>query len=402
MGFPSQPSPVKREVAKERGAGDFFSCQGSGGQQRDRIEYHRPIYQEESGMLDKLESIEKRYEELNQLMSQHEVISDMVKLQALAKEQSGISGTVSKFREYKKVLKELEDTRAMKAKGMDKEMAGLVEEEMERLSNRVQVLEQELRTSLVPKDKNDEKDVIVEIRAGAGGDEAGLFAADMFRMYTRYAETKRWGIEVIDSNQSGIGGFKEIIFEVKGKGAYSRLKWERGVHRVQRVPVTESSGRIHTSTVTVIVLPEAEEVEVHINPDDLRIDIFCAGGHGGQNVNKVATAIRITHLPTGIVTVCQDERSQLKNKNKAMAVLRARILDQEVRKQEEEISADRRSQVGTGERSEKIRTYNFPQGRVSDHRIGLTLHNLEAVLDGNLDPVIDALAAHENARVLET
>jgi peptide chain release factor 1 len=353
-------------------------------------------------MLDKLESIEKRYEELNQLMSQHEVISDMAKLQALAKEQAGISGTVSKFREYKKVLKELEDTRAMKAKGQDEEMAGMVEEEMERLNGRVQVLEQELRTSLIPKDKNAEKDVIVEIRAGAGGDEAGLFAANLFRMYTRYAEIKRWGVEVIDSNQSGIGGFKEIIFEVKGRGAYSRLKWERGVHRVQRVPVTESSGRIHTSTVTVAVLPEAEEVEVHINPDDLRIDIYCAGGHGGQNVNKVATAIRITHLPTGIVTVCQDERSQLKNKNKAMAVLRARILDQEVRKQEEEISADRRSQVGTGERSEKIRTYNFPQGRVSDHRIGLTLHNLEAILEGNLDPVIDALAAEENARVLET
>ena len=353
-------------------------------------------------MLDKLESIEKRYEELNQLLSQHEVISDMAKLQALAKEQAWISDTVSKFREYKKVLRELEDTRAMKAKGQDEEMAGMVEEEMERLNGRVQVLEQELRTALIPKDKNAEKDVIVEIRAGAGGDEAGLFAADLFRMYTRYAEIKRWGVEVIDSNQSGIGGFKEIIFEVKGKGAYSRLKWERGVHRVQRVPVTESSGRIHTSTVTVAVLPEAEEVEVHINPDDLRIDIYCAGGHGGQNVNKVATAVRITHLPTGIVTVCQDERSQLKNKNKAMAVLRARILDQERRKQDEEISADRRSQVGTGERSEKIRTYNFPQGRVSDHRIGLTLHNLEAILEGNLDPVIDALAAEENARVLET
>ena len=353
-------------------------------------------------MLDKLESIEKRYEELNQLMSQHEVISDMAKLQALAKEQAWISGTVSKFREYKKVLRELEDTRAMKAKGLDEGMAGLVEEEMERLSGRKQILEQELRTSLIPKDKNDEKDVIVEIRAGAGGDEAGLFAADLFRMYTRYAEVKRWGVEVIDSNQSGIGGFKEIIFEVKGRGAYSRLKWERGVHRVQRVPTTESSGRIHTSTATVAVLPEAEEVDVHINPDDLRIDTFCAGGHGGQNVNKVSTAIRITHLPTGIVTVCQDERSQLKNKNKAMAVLRARILDREVRKQEEEISADRRSQVGTGERSEKIRTYNFPQGRVSDHRIGLTLHNLEAILDGSLDPVIDALAADENARVLET
>ena len=353
-------------------------------------------------MLDKLESIEKRYEELNQLLSQHEVISDMAKLQALAKEQAWISDTVSKFREYKKVLRELEDTRAMKAKGQDEEMAGMVEEEMERLNGRVQVLEQELRTALIPKDKNAEKDVIVEIRAGAGGDEAGLFAADLFRMYTRYAEIKRWGVEVIDSNQSGIGGFKEIIFEVKGKGAYSRLKWERGVHRVQRVPTTESSGRIHTSTATVAVLPEAEEVDVHINPDDLRIDTFCAGGHGGQNVNKVSTAIRITHLPTGIVTVCQDERSQLKNKNKAMAVLRARILDREVRKQEEEISADRRSQVGTGERSEKIRTYNFPQGRVSDHRIGLTLHNLEAILDGSLDPVIDALAADENARVLET
>ena len=353
-------------------------------------------------MLDKLESIEKRYEELNQLMSQHEVISDMAKLQALAKEQAWISGTVSKFREYKKVLREIEDTCAMNAKGLDEGMAGLVEEEVERLSGRKQILEQELRTSLIPKDKNDEKDVIVEIRAGAGGDEAGLFAADLFRMYTRYAEVKRWGVEVIDSNQSGIGGFKEIIFEVKGRGAYSRLKWERGVHRVQRVPTTESSGRIHTSTATVAVLPEAEEVDVHINPDDLRIDTFCAGGHGGQNVNKVSTAIRITHLPTGIVTVCQDERSQLKNKNKAMAVLRARILDREVRKQEEEISADRRSQVGTGERSEKIRTYNFPQGRVSDHRIGLTLHNLEAILDGSLDPVIDALAADENARVLET
>ena len=333
-------------------------------------------------------------------MSQPEIISDMEKLQSLAKEQAGISGIVTKFREYKKVLKELEDTRAMKTKGQDKELAGLVEEEMERLIGREKALEQELRAALIPKDKNDEKDVIVEIRAGAGGDEAGLFAADLFRMYTRYAETKRWGVEVIDSNQSGIGGFKEIIFEVKGRGAYSRLKWERGVHRVQRVPVTESSGRIHTSTVTVAVLPEAEEVEVRIDPDDLRIDIFCAGGHGGQNVNKVATAVRITHLPTGIVTVCQDERSQLKNKNKAMAVLRARLLDQERRKQEEEISADRRSQVGTGERSEKIRTYNFPQGRVSDHRIGLTLHNLEAILNGNLDPVIDALATDEQARVL--
>ena len=351
-------------------------------------------------MLDKLESIEKRYEELNHLMAQHEVISDLERLQSLAREQAGISDTVNKYREYKKVTKELEDTRAMKTRGLDKDMAALIEEELERLTVREQALGEALRAALIPKDENDEKDVIVEIRAGAGGDEAGLFAADLFRMYTRYAETKRWGIEVIDSNQSGVGGFKEIIFEVKGRGAYSRLKWERGVHRVQRVPVTESSGRIHTSTVTVAVLPEAEEVDVKINPDDLRIDIFCAGGHGGQNVNKVATAVRITHLPTGIVTVCQDERSQLKNKTKAMAVLRARILDQERRKQEEEISADRRSQVGTGERSEKIRTYNFPQGRVSDHRIGLTLHNIESILGGNLDPIIDALAADEQARLL--
>jgi peptide chain release factor 1 len=351
-------------------------------------------------MLDKLESIEERYEELSRLMSRPEVISDLDNLQSLAREQAGISDIVSKVREYKSVLKELEDTRAMKAKGMDEEMAGLIEEELENLSGREKVLEQELRAALIPKDENDEKDVIVEIRAGAGGDEAGLFAADLFRMYTRYAETKRWGVEVIDSNQSGVGGFKEIIFEVKGRGAFSRLKWERGVHRVQRVPVTESSGRIHTSTVTVAVMPEAEEVDIKVNPDDLRIDIFCAGGHGGQNVNKVSTAIRITHLPTGIVTVCQDERSQLKNKNKAMAVMRARLLDQERRKQEQEISADRRSQVGTGERSEKIRTYNFPQGRVSDHRIGLTLHNIESVLDGNLDDFIDALAADEQARVL--
>ncbi|MFA5368236.1 MAG: peptide chain release factor 1 [Dehalococcoidia bacterium] len=351
-------------------------------------------------MFDKLESIEKRYEELNQLMSQHEVISDLERLHALAKEQAWISDTVAKFREYKKVLKELEDTRSMKAKGLDEEMSVLIDEELERLTGREQALGQDLRAALIPKDENDEKNVIVEIRAGAGGDEAGLFAADLFRMYTRYAEVKRWGVEVIDSNQSGIGGFKEIIFEVKGRGAYSRLKWERGVHRVQRVPVTESSGRIHTSTVTVAILPEAEEVDVKINPDDLRIDVFCAGGHGGQNVNKVATAIRITHLPTGIVTVCQDERSQLKNKTKAMAVMRARILDQERRRQEEEISADRRSQVGTGERSEKIRTYNFPQGRVSDHRIGLTLHNIESILEGNLDPIIDALDADEQARVL--
>ena len=260
---------------------------------------------------------------------------------------------------------------------------------------------QELKLALLPRDANDEKDVIVEIRAGAGGDEAGLFAADLFRMYTRYAESKGWQVDVVDSSLSGIGGFKEIVFEVKGRGAYSRLKYERGVHRVQRVPVTEAGGRIHTSTATVAVLPEAEEVEVEISPDDLKVDTFRASGHGGQHVNKVASAVRITHLPTGIVASCQDERSQGRNRMRAMAVLRARILDREQRQQELELARERRAQVGSGERSEKIRTYNFPQGRVSDHRIGLTLHNLESILEGGLDSLIDAVATEDQAKRLE-
>ncbi len=346
-------------------------------------------------MLDRLEVVEKRYEELNQLMAQPEVAADHERLQPLAKEQAGISDLVAMYREYKDTTRTLEETRAMLHDGLDDEMAALAKEELESLEARLESLTQELEAALVPQDAYGDKDVIVEIRAGAGGDEAGLFAADLFRMYTRYAETKGWQVDVIDRNQSGIGGFKEIIFEVKGKGAFSRLRYERGVHRVQRVPVTESGGRIHTSTVTVAVLPEPEEVEVDINPDDLKVDIFRSGGHGGQSVNKVATAVRITHLPTGIVATCQDERSQLRNKNSAMAVLRARILDQEQRRHFEEIAKERRSQVGTGERSEKIRTYNFPQSRVSDHRIGLTLHNLERILEGELDPLIDALATSE-------
>jgi len=295
----------------------------------------------------------------------------------------------------------LEETRAMQEKEPDEEMAELVADEVASLEDRLEGLNRELEEALVPQDAYGDKDVIVEIRAGAGGNEAGLFAADLFRMYNRYAESRGWQVDVIDKNESGIGGFKEIIFEVKGKGVYSRLKYESGVHRVQRVPVTESSGRIHTSTATVAVLPEAEEVEVDINPDDLRIDIFHAGGHGGQNVNKLATAVRITHLPTGVVAVCQDERSQLRNKNRAMAVLRARILDIEQRKHSEQIAMERRSQVGTGDRSEKVRTYNFPQGRITDHRIGLNLHNMESFLGGELDPMIDALAAEEHARLLE-
>jgi peptide chain release factor 1 len=352
-------------------------------------------------MLDRLEVVEKRYEELNQLMAQPEVAADHERLQTLAKEQAGISDLVAIYREYKDTTQTLEETRAMLHDGLDDEMAALAKEELESLEARLESLTRELEAALVPQDAYGDKDVIVEIRAGAGGDEAGLFAADLFRMYTRYAEAKGWQADVIDRSQSGIGGFKEIIFEVKGKGAFSRLRYERGVHRVQRVPVTESSGRIHTSTVTVAVLPEPGEVEVDINPDDLKVDIFRSGGHGGQSVNKVATAVRITHLPTGIVSTCQDERSQLRNKNSAMAVLRARILDQEQRRHFEEIAKERRSQVGTGERSEKIRTYNFPQSRVSDHRIGLSLHNLERILEGELDPLIDALATSEQTKRLE-
>lgn len=352
-------------------------------------------------MLEKLESVERRYEELNELMAQPDIAADFERLQSLAKEQAGISDQVAKYRDYKKTSHALEETRAMLDKGLDDEMVELVTDELASLEVRLESLTCKLEEGLIQRDAYDDKDVIVEIRAGAGGDEAALFAADLLRMYARYAENRGWHVDVIDSSESGIGGFKEIIFEVKGKGAYSRLKYERGVHRVQRVPVTESSGRIHTSTATIAVLPEVEDVEVDINPEDIRIDIFCAGGHGGQHVNKVATAVRIVHLPTGITAVCQDERSQGRNKTKAMAVLRARILDQEERKHSEEIAKERRSQVGTGDRSEKIRTYNFPQGRVSDHRIGLTLHNLEGILGGELDSLIDALTSHDRAKWLE-
>jgi len=352
-------------------------------------------------MLEKLESIEKRYEELSGFMAQPEVAVDFEQLERLAREQAAISDLVARYREYRETAHTLNETRSMMAEGLDEGMAALVKQEIEALDVRLQRLMKEIEKALLPRDANDEKDVIVEIRAGAGGDEAGLFAADLFRMYARYAESKRWQVDVIDSNQSGVGGFKEIIFEVKGRGAFSRLKYERGVHRVQRVPVTEASGRIHTSTATVAVLPEAEEVELELSPDDLRVDIFRSGGHGGQSVNKVSSAVRITHLPTGIVAVCQDERSQLRNKMRAMAVLRARLLDREQRRQEEDLARERRAQVGTGERSEKVRTYNYPQDRVSDHRIGLTLHNLESVLGGELDSLIDALATYDEAKRLE-
>ncbi len=352
-------------------------------------------------MLDRLDRIEQRYRELDRQMSRPEVASDLKQLQELAQERAGLEEVVAKYCEYKTASESLAETRAMLDDGSDEEMAELVKQEIASLEAEQEHLLEELKLALLPKDPNDEKDIIVEIRAGAGGEEAGLFAADLFRMYSRYAQMKGWKIDVISVNETGIGGIREIIFEVKGRGAYSRLKYESGVHRVQRVPTTESSGRIHTSTATVAVLPKAEEVDIEVNPEDLKIDIFHSGGAGGQNVNKVATAVRMTHLPTGMVVVCQDERSQFQNKLRAMSVLRARLLDIERRKQEEKITSERRSQVGTGDRAEKIRTYNFPQDRISDHRINLTVRNLPRVLEGELDELVDALATSIQARQLE-
>ncbi|MFC1913478.1 peptide chain release factor 1 [Chloroflexota bacterium] len=351
-------------------------------------------------MLDRLAGIEKRYEELNEQMAMPEIASDLKQLQALAQERASIESLVTKYREHKTTARSLEETRTMLDEGLDVEMATLAKQEIASLEARLGDLLQKMKLALLPKDANDERDIIMEIRAGAGGDEAGLFASNLFRMYGRYAQSRGWNADIINANESGIGGFKEITFEIKGKGAFSRLKYESGVHRVQRVPVTESSGRIHTSTATVAVLPEAKDVEVSIKPEDLRIDIFHSGGAGGQNVNKVATAIRITHLPTGIVTVCQDERSQLRNKTKAMQVLRARLLNIEQRRQEEKITSQRRSQVGSGDRTEKIRTYNIPQDRITDHRINLTLHNLPRIMEGELDELIDTLATSEQTKLL--
>ncbi len=352
-------------------------------------------------MFEKLAFIEEKYEELSKKIADPNVISDNETWRKLCKEQSDITPIVEKYREYKNAKQTIDDAKEMLKDASDKEFEQMLYSEIEENEKNIERFSDELKILLLPKDPNDEKNVIIEIRGGAGGEEAALFAGDLFRMYSMYAETKRWKTEILSSNPTDIGGYKEISFMISGQGAYSRLKFESGVHRVQRVPATESSGRIHTSTVTVAVLPEVMDVEVEINQNDLRIDVFRAGGPGGQCVNTTDSAVRITHLPTGLVVSCQDEKSQHKNKDKAMKILRSRLYDLMSAKQNEQIAQDRKSQVGTGDRSERIRTYNFPQGRVTDHRISLTLHRLDAVLDGDLDEIIDALITADQSEKLK-
>ncbi|HLR09230.1 MAG TPA: peptide chain release factor 1 [Bacillota bacterium] len=352
-------------------------------------------------MLERLQSLEDRYNKLNELLSDPEVISDTEKLREYSKEQADLEEVVQKYREYKKVTTELKDAQAMLADDLDEEMEEMVKEEIGELSERKAQLEEEMKLLLLPKDPNDEKNVIMEIRAAAGGDEAGLFAGDLYRMYTKFAENNGWKIEVLETHTTGVGGYKEIIFMINGKGAYSQLKYENGAHRVQRVPETESGGRIHTSTATVAVLPEAEDIEVDINEKDIRMDTFASSGPGGQSVNTTMSAVRLTHEPTGIVVSIQDEKSQIKNREKAMKVLRARIYDLYQQEAQAEYDESRKSAIGTGDRSERIRTYNFPQNRVTDHRIGLTIQKLDQVLDGKLEEFIEALLLEEQTKKLE-
>ena len=351
-------------------------------------------------MLNRLTSIEERYDEIDRMMADPEVSIDFTRVQTLAKEQATLRNIVQLSRELRGIMQQIEETTSIIHEESDVDMLAFAKEEVAELEGRKTKVEENLQVALVPKDPNDEKNVIMEIRAGAGGDEAGLFAADLYRMYLRYAQRMGWKIEVIDANETGLGALKEIIFGVKGDGAYSRLKYESGGHRVQRIPTTESSGRIHTSAATVAVLPEAEEIDIDIKPEELHIDIFRAGGHGGQNVQKVETAVRIIHIPTGITAQCQDERSQLKNKTKAMGVLRSRLLAREIAMQQQEVSANRKSQIGTGDRSDRVRTFNFPQSRVTDHRINYSSFNLEGILDGDINEFVEALQAKAQAEKL--
>lgn len=352
-------------------------------------------------MLERLQNLEDKYEELNHKMTDPEVLNQPSELQKYAKAQSDLEEIVAAYRQYKKVLSELEDSKAMQQEKLDPDMEEMVKAEIKELTEQKEDIEHQLTILLLPKDPNDNKNVIMEIRAGTGGDEAGLFAADLFKMYTRYAEMQGWKTEMMNSNYTDVGGYKEVTFLIEGKGAYSKLKFEGGVHRVQRVPATESSGRIHTSAATVAVLPEAEEVEVEISMNDLRIDVFCSSGPGGQSVNTTQSAVRVTHLPTGLVVSCQDEKSQQMNKEKAIKVLRSRLLEKYQSEAQGELSAQRKGMIGSGDRSERIRTYNFPQGRVSDHRINLTVHHLDKILTGELDEIIDALITTDQAERLK-
>ena len=352
-------------------------------------------------MFDKLQALEDKYEELAGLLSNPEVIANQAEWQKHAKAHASMTDVVTAYREYRETLDGISEAREMLEDKLEEDFREMVELELEELKGKKEELETRLKILLLPKDPNDDKNVIMEIRGGAGGEEAALFAGALFRMYSRYAEERGWKTEILGSNATDIGGFKEVSFLIEGQGAYSRLKFESGVHRVQRVPTTESSGRIHTSTVTVAVLPEAEEVDIDIDPNDLRIDVFCSSGPGGQSVNTTQSAVRVTHIPSGIVVSCQDEKSQHKNKDKAMRVLRARLLDRAREEQDAQLASARKNQVGTGDRSERIRTYNYPQGRVTDHRIGLTLHKLDQVLEGNMDEIIEALITTDHAEKLK-
>ncbi|MFS0783876.1 peptide chain release factor 1 [Bacillus sp. 1P06AnD] len=353
-------------------------------------------------MIDRLQAVEDRYDQLNELLSDPEIVNDPKKLRDYSKEQAGIQDTVEAYRQYKDIREQYQDAKAMLEEKLDADMKEMVKEEVSELEGTLEQLEEKLKILLIPKDPNDDKNVIMEIRGAAGGDEAALFAGSLYRMYSRYAEMQGWKTEVIESNPTGLGGYKEIIFMINGQGAYSKLKFENGAHRVQRVPETESGGRIHTSTATVAVLPEAEEVEIEIHEKDIRVDTFASSGPGGQSVNTTMSAVRLTHIPTQTVVSCQDEKSQIKNKEKAMKVLRARVYDKFQREVQAEYDQNRKLAVGTGDRSERIRTYNFPQNRVTDHRIGLTIQKLDQVMEGKLDEVIDALIIEDQASKLES